>query len=215
METEFYKICLRHMKQNDNVFMFWGANNSGYTKCIENAGFYEQCENDFEKEVKMGDILVQKSKINELMKKVRLPIYGERIETYGEKNEFFVLPNTGQVRKELGITILDIQHSGSDNSFDAYFANTVKEKLKQVLSKTHFNVKGKEEYFSEYWYCDTTVEAATRNEAIYKVFTSGNFGLTSVDCSYFEFKQKVSCTRVRETVFVKWNTLPVLKMPYE
>lgn len=203
------------MKQNDNVFMFWGENNSGYTKCIENAGTYKQEEICFKKQVKSGDILIHKSIIEKLMKKVRLPIYGDNSETYGGRNEFFVLPNIGDVRKELGITILDIKNSGSDNSFDAYFRSTVKEQLKQVLSKTHFNVKGKEEYFTEHWYCNSTVEATSRNDAIYKVFTSGDFGLTSFDCSYGEFKKKVSCTRVRETVFVKWNTLPVLKMPYE
>lgn len=215
LEKEYYKLCLRHMKQNDNVFMFWGANNSGYTKCIENAGLYEQCEYDFEKQVNQGDILVHKNIVDKLAQKVRLPIYGEKVETYAGLNEFLVLPNTGQVRKELGITILDIKHSGSDNSFDAYFTNTVKEKLKQVLSETHFNVKGKEEYFTEYWYCDSIVEADTRSDAIFKVFTSGEFGLTSVDCSYIEFKKKVVCSRVKHTVFVKWENIPELKMPYE
>lgn len=75
-------------KQNDNVFYVLGENNSGYTKCIENAGFYEQEEICFKKQVKSGDILIHKSIIEKLMKKVRLPIYGDNSETYGDRNEF-------------------------------------------------------------------------------------------------------------------------------
>ena len=40
LENDHYKICLRHMRKKDNVFMFWGENNSGYSKCIENSGLY-------------------------------------------------------------------------------------------------------------------------------------------------------------------------------
>lgn len=203
-DNNFYKICLRHMRQRDNVFMFWGEDGSGYTKCIENAGLYEKSDIEFNKQVSQGDFLVDKSIVDKLIQKVRLPIYGEKIETYGGKNEFFVLPNTGQVRQELGITILDIDMKDSNDSFKAYFTNTVEEKLKYEYSKTHFNVKGKPEHFTEHWYCDTTIEAENRNKAIYEVFTSGEFGLTSFDCSFIEFKDKVSCSRVRNLVFDKW-----------
>lgn len=200
----FYKICLRHMRQNDNVFMFWGENGSGYTKCIENAGLYENTDIEFSKQVSRGDFLVNKVIVDKLIEKVRLPMYGENIETYGGKNEFFVLPNTGQVRQELGITILDIDMKGSNDSFKAYFKNTIKEELKYEYSKTHFNVKGKPESFTEHWYYDEKIEAETRNKAIAKVFNSGDFGLTSIDCTFFDFKKKVTCSRVKNLVFDKW-----------
>ena len=213
--NSFYKICLRHMRQDDNVFMFWSEHASGYTKCIENAGLYESSDIDFEKQVNHGDFLIQKDIVDKLAQKVRLPIYGEKVETYAGLNEFLVLPNTGQVRKELGITILDIKMKGSNNSFDAYFSSTVKEKLKYEYSKTHFNVKGKPECFSEYWYCDMDVEEDSRNKAIAKVFNGGDFGLTSIDCTFIDFKKKVTCSRVRNLVFDKWIAYPTLKMPYE
>ena len=204
MKSQFYKLCLRHMRQNDNVFVFWGPNNSGYYKSLEDAGLYENENIDFEKQVQHGDILIHKSIIDKLVQKVRLPMYGERLETYANRNEFLVLPNTGQVRKELGITVLDIEMKGSNNSFNAYFKDTVTEVLKYQYSKTHFHVKGKEECFTEHWYCDTKVEAETRDRAISKVLNSGDFGLTTIDCSFIDFKKKVTCCRNRELVFDKW-----------
>lgn len=203
-KNEFYKICLRHMRKEDNVFMFWGTNNSGYYKSIEDAGLYEDENIDFEKQVQKGDVLIHKSIIEKLAQKVRLPMYGERLETYANRNEFLVLPNTGQVRKEIGITILDIEMKGSNNSFDAYFKSTVVEVLKYKYSKTHFHVKGREQYFTEYWYCDTRVEAENRNKAISAVLNSGDFGLTTIDCSFVDFKKRVTCCRDRVLVFDKW-----------
>ena len=32
-----YKICLRHAGKEDNTFLFWKPNGSGYTRCIEEA----------------------------------------------------------------------------------------------------------------------------------------------------------------------------------
>lgn len=204
MEKEYYKICLRHMRKNDNVFIFWGANSGGYFKSIEDAGLYKKEDIDFKTQVSNGDFLVDKDIVKKLAQKVRLPMYGEKEETYANRNEFLVLPNTGQVRKELGITILDIKMDNSNNSFNAYFEETIKEKLKIQYSKTHYQVKGKEDYFDEYWFCDTQVEAESRNKAISKVHESGDFGLCKLDCSFIEFKKMVSCSRVRELVFDKW-----------
>lgn len=204
MNNKFYKICLRHMRKDDNVFIFWGANTNGYFKSLEDAGLYEDENIDFKTQVNRGDFLVHKDIVEKLSQKVRLPMYGDKIETYANRNEFLVLPNTGQVRKELGITILDIRMKGSNNSFDAYFRSTVREKLKYEYSKTHYHVKGKEECFDEYWYYDTEVEAESRNKAINKVHQSGNFGLCRIDCSFIEFKKKVTCSRSRELTFHNW-----------
>ena len=46
-----YKICLRHMRENDNVFMFWAPNSSGYVKCTEAAGLYHNSENNSKDEL--------------------------------------------------------------------------------------------------------------------------------------------------------------------
>jgi hypothetical protein len=207
LKNDYYKICLRHMRKKDNVFMFWGENNSGYSKCIENSGLYQKKDVCLSKQIKEGDFLVHKTIIDKLKQKVRLPIYGDKEETYGNLNEFYVLPNTGQVRKELGITILDISLEDSNNSFNCHFGDTVKEILKYEYSKTHFHIKGKEDSFNEWWYYDIEVEAKTRDEAISKVFNSGDFGLTKHDCSFIEFKKKVTCFRVKKLVFDKWKEL--------
>lgn len=204
---QYYKICLRHMRKNDNVFMLWGENSSGYTKCIENAGLYEASEIETEIQINRGDFLVHKDIVGKMKQKVRLPMYGDKEETYAGLNEFFVLPNTGQVRCALGITTLNIKNDGSSNSFDAYFKNTMREKLKYEYSKTHFTVKGKPECFTEHWYCNTTVEAKSRDEAISKVLSSGDFGLTIIDCNFIEFKKKVTCAREKYLVLDKWEII--------
>ena len=36
---------------------------------------------------------------------------------------------------------------------------------------------------------------------------SGDFGLTKHDCSFIEFKKKVTCFRVKKLVFDKWKEL--------
>lgn len=207
MMKEYYKICLRHSGKNDNTFLFWGSNNAGYYRSIEDAGIYEEPSISFEEQLLQGDFLVDKIIVEKLIKKIVLPSYGEKQETYANRNSFFVLPNTGKVRKELGITSLNFKLDGNRNSFQAYFKDEVVEKFKYKYSKTHFNVKGKQEHFDEWWYCNIKVEADNRNKAIYEVFNSGDFGITKHDCSFIEFKNMVTCTRVRKLVLDKWISL--------
>ncbi|WP_418181252.1 hypothetical protein ACNSOL_12150 (plasmid) [Aliarcobacter lanthieri] len=202
LKNDYYRICLRHMRQNDNVFTFWGENSSGYSKCIEKSGLYENGALDLQEQIKDGDFFVHKSMIDKLKQKVRLPIYGDKEEQYAGLNEFFVLPNTGQIRKTLGITILNIPNQGSNHSFDAYFSSSLKEKLKYEYSKTHYHVKGKEYCFNEYWFYDIEVEAKTRNEAILKAQKEWFLD----EYSYLDFKKMVTCTRVKNLVFDKWES---------
>ena len=201
---EYYKICLRHAGKNDNTFLFWGSNASGYQRNLEEADLNEADDTKFDTQVKRGDFLVHKDFIEKYKQLVRLPKYGEKEETYAGRNEFYVLPNTGQIRKELCITSVDFSLDGDRNSFDAYFKDTCSETFKTVKSKTHFNVKGKQEYFDEWWYCDTEVEASNRDKAIYDVFKSGDFGISHYDVSFIEFKKMVTCSRTKTTVFNKW-----------
>ena len=97
LENDHYKICLRHMRKKDNVFMFWGENNSGYSKCIENSGLYQKTDVCLSKEIKEGDFLVHKTIIDKLKQKVRLPIYGDKEETYGNLNEFYVVKRSAKL----------------------------------------------------------------------------------------------------------------------
>ena len=64
------------MGKNDNCFLFWGNNASGYARSIEDAGFYE------EKETSNNDPVVSKDIVDKFKEKVILPQYGERKETY-------------------------------------------------------------------------------------------------------------------------------------
>lgn len=194
---EYYRICLRHMGKNDNCFLFWGNNSSGYFRSIEDAGLYEEKENT------KNDPVVSKEIVNKFKQKVVLPQYGEVKETYADRNEFYVLPNTGQVRKALGITTLDIHLEGNRNSFNAYFIDIEVEKFKYVYSKTHYQVKAKK-HVSEYWYMDGAFEAETRNQAINKAF---NYWMLSDYDNYLEFKKDVTCSRVKIKVLDKWVKL--------
>lgn len=194
---EYYRICLRHMGKNDNCFLFWGNNSSGYFRSIEDAGLYE------EKETGKNDPIVSKDIVDKFKKKVRLPIYGDQEDMYAGRNEFYVLPNTGQVRKALGITTLDIHLEGNRNSFNTYFKDIEIEKFKYVYSKTHYQVKAKK-HVSEYWYMDDNFEAENRNQAISKAF---NTWLPSDYDSYIDFKKDVTCSRVKIKVLDKWVKL--------
>ena len=194
MSNKYYKICLRHMGKNDNCFLFWCKNSAEYIRSIEDAGFYEDKDNS------KNDPVVSKDIVDKFKQKVVLPQYGEIKETYADRNEFYVLPNTGQVRKALGITTLNIELEGNRNSFDAYFKNTEIEKFKYAYSKSCFHVKAKN-HVSEYWYMDEAFEAENRNQAINKAF---NDWLPSDYDNYIDFKKDVTCSRVKIKILDKW-----------
>ena len=200
MENEYYIVSVKHMGHSDNTFQLWGENGSGYYRSIEDSGLYELPKDFKELELKWEKIYVHKDKLKPLFETVRLPIYGGYKETYAGRNEFTVLPNTGQVRKALGITTHDIRIEGNRDSFDAYFVDTVREKFKNEYSKTHFNVRLKQLAGVEWWhYQDYQTEAKTRNEAILKAKKDWWF-----DESYIEFKSMVTCSRSEIKVLDKW-----------
>ena len=128
--NKYYQVCLRHMGKNDNCFLLWGKDGSGYYRSIEDSGVYAKKNEDLTTQIKRGDFLVSVEVIEKLKVKIKLPKYGNKEKTYCNKNEFYVLPNTGQVRKELGITKHDIQLDGNRDSFFADFDNTIIEKYK-------------------------------------------------------------------------------------
>lgn len=197
-EEQYYRICLRHMGKYDNCFLFWSRHGSGYNRSICKADLINDT-----KDSSKDDPMVSKELIDKYIKKVRLPIYGDREETYGGLNEFYVLPNTGQVRKALGITTLDIHLDGERNSFDAYFEDTEIEVFKSVKSKTSFRVKAKE-CVSEFWYFDDVFEAETRSQAICKAF---DFWIPCGYDNYIEFKKDVSCKRESTLVLDRWRKI--------
>src|SRR5574344_1149870 len=139
-----YKICLRHAGKEDNTFLFWKPNNSGYTRCIENAGIYEDSEEDYKNQIKEGDFLVSVDFVLENSKEIQLSKCGDYIDKYDGKNIFSVLPNTGDIRKLLNITIMDFKLDGNRNSFNAYFKSTIIEDFKTKLGKKYV-IQGKED----------------------------------------------------------------------
>ena len=191
----YYRLCLRHMGKNDNCFMFWSEGYSGYTRAIENAGFY------LKEDSTKDDPIVSKEFVDKFKQKIRLPMYGEKEETYAGMNEFFILPNTGQVRQALGITTLDIPLTGDRNSFHAYFKDEVYEVFKKVKSTEYFRVKAKK-HVSEYWCFDDIFKAENRNKAILMAF---NEWMPAGYDSYLEFKNDVSCKRDKTIVFDRWK----------
>lgn len=193
-----YRICLRHMRENDNVFIFWAPNNTGYVKCLEAAGLYPDSENNSK-----DDFLVPVGLIDKLKQKVVLSQYGDSENTYCGLKEFMVLPNTGQVRLALGISVLDFKLSGSNNSFSACFKNTVIEKLKYNYIDNLYRVKAKESV-DEFWYYDETFEAETPSQAISKAYKKWDF---NYHMSYIEFKGIVNCCKEKGLILDKWVTV--------
>ena len=202
MNKEYYIVSVKHIGCSDNTFQFWGENGSGYPRCIEDAGLYS-LQDAYEFELKQHKIFVHKDKITPLLQTIRLAMIGNKKETYAGRNEFKVLPNTGQVRKFLGITTLDFNLEGNRNSFDAYFPDTVIEKFKYVRSKTSFHVKAKE-HVSEFWYLDEEFEADNRNQAINKAY---KYWIPADYDTYLEFKKDVTCKRVKTQILDKWVTI--------
>jgi hypothetical protein len=198
-----YKICLRHSGPNDNTFLFWGPNNSGYTRSIEDAGLYEDSDVVYETQIKRGDFLVPYYFVQAHKEKIQLPKYSEYQELYSGRNIFNVLPNTGDIRKLLGINTLNFQLDGNRNSFNAYFKSTIKEVLKTKFSKNTYHIQGKEKYFNEWYYVECTIEAENRNKAIEKA----RHELYLDEYSYIEFKKMVSCKKLKETYFHKWEKI--------
>jgi hypothetical protein len=125
---------------------------------------------------------------------------------YAGRTKFYVLPNTGQVRKALGITKLDIKLEGNRNSFNAYFEDTCQETYKIILAPNEYNVKVKEGFMDEWWYYDWNIEADSRNHAIYKAYKQSHYDFT-YNYSFIEFKKLVSCKKTREVVFDKWKKI--------
>lgn len=199
MMNQNYRICLRHMGKEDNTFLLWGYNSNGYSRSIEDAGYYE------ENNTSSDDPIISKAIVDKYRQKVILPQYGDRKETYSDRNEFYVLPNTGQVRRALGITKLDIKLEGSRNSFPAYFKDEYIEKFKWVYSKTHFRIRAKKDVVSEWWYYDEIIKAENRNKAISTIYRR-DYDWEIAD-SFIEFKSMVTCSRTRVKVLDKWERL--------
>ena len=194
-----YKICLRHAGKEDNTFLFWKPNGSGYTRCIEEAGIYEDSEENYKNQIKAGDFLVSVDFVLENSKEIQLSKCGDYIDKYDGKNIFSVLPNTGDIRKLLNITIMDFKLDGNRNSFNAYFKSTIKEDFKTKLGKKYV-IQGKEDCFNEWWYVNCIIEAENRNKAIEKA----RHELFLDEYSYLEFKKMITCKKEKEIYFNKW-----------
>lgn len=196
---EYYIVSFKHIGSQDNSFEFWRPNGGGYTRAIEEAGLYE-LENDFERQKSMFKAFIHKDIIEKLKQPITLPKYGNVVEKYAGLNEFHVLPNTGQVRKLIGITKLDFNINGNRDSFDAYFTDEVLEKYKYVYQDGSYTVKAKESEISEHWFYDEEFKAKSRNKAILQAYKEWDFW----EMTYIEFKSKVTCRKTKVQVLDKW-----------
>lgn len=169
---DYYIVSFKHIGNQDNSFEFWGENSSGYTRAIENAGLYELPENlDEDYQKSMHKKYVHKDIIDKLKQKIILAKSGDYQEKYAGLSEFFVLPNTGQVRRELELTKLDFNIDGNRDSFNAYFKDTCYEKYKYVKQENIYvcSLKENNPFIGEYWYYQNEeYNAKTRDSAIFK-----------------------------------------------
>ena len=190
-----YRLCLRHMGKQDNCFLFWSNNSSGYTRDLSKADLEETLGSK-------DDPIIAQKLADKFKQKVVLPQYSEHKEAYAGNNEFYVLPNTGQVRQTLGITELDIHLDGDRNSFKFYFKDTVRELFKWSYSKTSYRVHAKQ-HVAEFWYMDSVFTAVNRNQAIFQAF---NYWLPCGYDNYIDFKSDVLCNRDKTQVLDRWVT---------
>lgn len=196
----FYKISLKHMSEFDSCFLFHYKNSSGYCRSVEDAEIYPNVEYDLETQIKIGNIFVPVELIESFIRHISLP-YDD---THYNKNSFFVLPNTGDVRKLLKITTLDFHLKSRSSFYNLNFESTIIEKFKLVRCDKYYVVKHKKLDFNMWFSSQKTVKAKTRNEAINLVYKSGDFGIDRWDCNFIEFKSKVVCSKRKYLILDKW-----------
>jgi hypothetical protein len=206
----YYYISLKWTRKNNSVFTFWCSNHSGYTQILEKAGIYEKkYENDSSKDV----LSIEKEIVDKLVGKI------SGLGVLGDYSDFTVLPNIGDVRKELGITWLDFQII--DNSRDDFYRfvfkencyeNIVRKFVKEDESKEcRYFISAKSKMVLEDHYYRETFVGKTRNNAIYNSFKEWKDSITDIkgnyihDLSLIEFKKMINCRKEKELVFVNWK----------
>lgn len=130
---DYYRLCYDTW-ENMTILFYCGVKTiQDSYRSIEDCGLYGIDSNS------KDDPLVHKDIVEKYKQKIVLPQYGDKKELYADRNSFYVLPNTGQVRKAIGITRLDIQLDGNRDSFNAYFKDEAIEEFKWELdSKNSF-----------------------------------------------------------------------------
>jgi len=190
--SEFYIISTKWTSDKDNIFTLWSPNNSGYCQIIERAGIYAEDKTKLNE----GILYVEKHIIDKLIKTVS-GVYND----FGMET-FSVLPNSGEVRKALGVTKYNLKEKGYSNKyFGLYFPSKIYELSKTITSEDEYHVKAKE-YVDEFWYMDGVFKAENRNKAIleaYKEFAPADYE------SYLDFKKDVTCKKAKTIIFDKWD----------
>lgn len=226
---KYYKILLRHsFGKRDNCFVFHCPSNCGYTRALEASGLYELPENyDTHDQSGKGDIYASEEIVSKFKEKVRLPIYGDKKEEHSGLNEFFVLPNTGQVRKELGVTTLDMLDIEQRENFSVYFRDEIFEEFKYIKEPNVYVCSLKEnnpltnEWF---YYQDEEYETKSRDAAIFKFIKDRYLDDLAEEYKFkneyeakynndynlnnkLVAKKYVSCKQKKKLVFDKWRKL--------
>lgn len=191
MSKDFYKICLRHAGEKDNIFIFWKKDDNGYSYNLKEAELYEESNIPIDLQIKRGDFLVHKNIIEKFLKNIK-----DRFD-----RDITILPNIGDVRKILGITTLNFKTDVEFNHVpNVFFKSNYIEKFKNVKTDK-FIVKGDPTIFNEYWLYENIVKTENRNIAIAQTRFDWNL---EYDYNYIEFKKIVSCKIYREKTLDKW-----------
>lgn len=178
MSKEFYKICLRHAGDKDNVFIFWAKEDNGYTFNLDEAELYEESDVPIELQLSRGDFLVHKDIIESLMEIVK-----------DNDLSLKILPNIGINRKKLGITILNFKLDGQRNYIYHKFIDNLYETFK-IIRNDQYIITIKPEYVNKFSFATYQVKAKDRIEAVLK--TMKNFNLKP-KIKYYDFKTMIFC----------------------
>lgn len=207
-EKCYYQICLRHSSPKDNVFLFHADHCSGYSRAIEKADLFSKDEiefpEDFREQVSHGDFYVHKDVVDLLIDHYsfsdKLPLNVN----YAGMRELTVLPNTGQVRRVLGITTENFILDGENRnySFSKKYPDTVIEKFKKVVVENKYRVQIKPELYSDWGNLDDIFDAESRSSAISQAYS--DWHIAHEDISYFEFKSMVLSSKHKIKVLDKW-----------
>lgn len=193
-QKKYFYISLKWTRKNSKLMTFWGHNCSGYYQVVEKAGIYDEpCT------AKKGVLSVEVEKIYELMHTIT-----------GIQNDYNleainVLPNTGQIRKELGFTVFDLELEGENDFLNIpRFKDETHEITKVVYPENtyHITIKENQNEIEEFWHYDTVIVAETKGKALNQARKEWYM---DDEYSFFDFCKLVSCKKYKEIVFDKWS----------
>jgi hypothetical protein len=185
---KYLYLSLEYTYSGNNGLMFFGPNFGGYTQNLDLAGIYDKkYEHNDNKVLSINIELIRK-----LSKKIKKE--GETI---------FIVPNSGDIRKNLGISVLDFDRNGNNDQFYIKeFPSIYKEIILERLSKDKYWVEMKDDNTDmEYWFYNGIFQADSRNAVIVKAQEEWMLD----DMSYLQFKSIIRARRIKEKFLKGWK----------